>query len=47
MKVGTFLCLLVLWRFIVTILTHAHLSEWPCAKEKRIFGFQKLVLFAK
>jgi hypothetical protein len=48
MKVGTSFSLFHLSRFIATILTHMLIfSEWPCSKEKRFLGFQKLLLFSK
>jgi hypothetical protein len=48
MKVGTCCCLLHSYCFIVTLLTHMMIfSEWPCSKEKRFLGFQKLLLFSK
>jgi hypothetical protein len=49
MKVGTSFSLLHISRFIATILTRMLIlsSEWPCSKEKRFLGFQKLLLFNK
>ena len=48
MKVRSSFRLLHIFRFTATMLTHMLIfSEWPCSKEKRVLGFQKLLLFSK